>query len=354
MKRKVLAVITAITMTATLVACTDASAPAPAPAAPAAEAPAAEEAAPAAEPEAPAAEDAGGAGGEITIGYAPATLNNPFWLAVEDGVKKSISEHPDYKVNLVEVDANGDQAVMNDRVSELLNSGIDCLLIAPADSSAAKQALQDCQGKNVPVINFDTPVPETDMVKSIIASDNYNAGYVVGQDMASKLNDGDKYLVLHSPRASACVQRYDGFIKALEESGKKFVEVNNLDGKGDQQESLTVATSALVADPDLAAIFCVNDPSAMGAQQAIEQSDVALTNDHILVYGVDGNPDMKKLVKEGKTEGTGSQSPESIGYQSMETAFQVLAGEEVEANQVVPTFLITKENVDEYGTDGWQ
>ena len=292
------------------------------------------------------------AAGPYTIGYAPATLNNAFWLAVKDGVEKAIEEKG-IEVELVDIDANGDQSIMNDGIANLLSSGVDAILCAPADSNAVGSALEQCQQAGVPVINFDTPVPDAEMVETIIASDNYNAGYVVGKDAAEKMDDGAKILVLHSPRASACVQRYEGFVAALEESGKEYTEVNNLDGQGATEVSMTLTADALVADPDLQVIFAVNDPSAMGAINAIQQATVELTND-IMVYGVDGNPDAKKLIESGEMEGTGSQSPETLGYDSMMAAFDVLEGKEIDNEIVVDTFLITAENVAEFGTDGWQ
>ncbi len=286
------------------------------------------------------------------IGYSPATLNNAFWLAVEDGVNKAIEEKG-AEVKLVEVDANGDQSIMNDRISDLISTGIDALLLAPADSTACTSALEQLKEAGIPVINFDTPVDAADLVETIIASDNYNAGYVVGADAAAKMEDGAKILVLHSPRASACVQRYDGFVAALDESGKKYTVVNVLDGEGDQETSLGLAADAIVADPDLAIIFAVNDPSAMGAVNAIQQSSVTLENE-IMVYGVDGNPDAKVMVNNGLMEGTGAQSPETLGYDSMMSAFTLLEGGTVEKEVTVNTFLITAENVSDYGTDGWQ
>ncbi len=295
-------------------------------------------------------EDASGE--EYVIGYAPATLNNAFWLAVKDGVEQAIEESG-ANVKLVDIDANGDQSVMNDGISNLISSGIDALLCAPADSTAVASALTELKDAGVPVINFDTPVEDPNMVETIIASDNTNAGYVVGKDVGEKIEDGAKILVLHSPRASACVQRYDGFIKALDESGKKYEIVNVLDGEGDQETSLGLVSDALVADPDLSVIFAVNDPSAMGAVNAIQQANVALENE-IMVYGVDGNPDAKKMIQAGTMEGTGSQSPETLGYESMMSALDVLAGKEIEKEIVVDTFLITADNVEEYGTDGWQ
>ncbi|MCI8274700.1 MAG: sugar ABC transporter substrate-binding protein [Lachnospiraceae bacterium] len=290
----------------------------------------------------------------ITIGYAPATLNNAFWLAVKDGVQKAIEERTGYEVTLVDIDAGGDQAKMNDGISNLLGAGCDAMLVAPADSTAAMSALEECKNAGVPVINFDTPVDNTNgIVETIIASDNYNAGYVVGKDAASKMPEDAKILILNSDRASACVQRKQGFKDALDESGKKYTIINDLDGQGDMEVSLGVVSNAIVADPDLDVIFAVNDPSAMGSVNAIQQATVELEKE-IMVYGVDGNPDAKLMIKNGDMEGTGSQSPETLGYDSMMAAFDVLEGKSIEPEIVVDTFLITAENVDEFGTDGWQ
>lgn len=352
MKKKILALTMSIVVALGLVACGNSAAseqPAAETAAPAETA--TEEAAAPAETEA-AADTATADGESYVIGYAPATLNNAFWLAVETGVKKAIDEKG-VKVELVEVDANGDQSIMNDRISDLISSGIDALLLAPADSTACTSALEQLSAAGIPVINFDTPVDSADLVETIIASDNYNAGYVVGKDAAEKMEDGAKILVLHSPRASACVQRYDGFVAGLDESGKKYTIVNTLDGEGATEKSMTITADALVADPDLSIIFAVNDPSAMGAVNAIAQTSVTLTNE-IMVYGVDGNPDAKLMVKNGQMQGTGAQSPETLGYNSMMSAFTLLEGGTVEKDVVVDTFLIDAENVDEYGTDGWQ
>ena len=53
-------------------------------------------------------------------------------------------------------------------------------------------------------------------------------------------------------------------------------------------------------------------------------------------------------------EGTGAQSPITIGKTIAETAYKWLNGETVEEYIPIETFLVTADNVDDYGTDGWQ
>ena len=75
-----------------------------------------------------------------------------------------------------------------------------------------------------------------------------------------------------------------------------------------------------------------------------------------MIYGVDGSPDIKAELASGESliEGTGAQSPVTIAETAVEIMYKYLAGEEVEERYPVETFLITADNVEEYGVDGWQ
>lgn len=284
----------------------------------------------------------------LKIAYAPTTMNNAFWLALMEPVAAEVEARGDI---LVTIDPQNDQGRMNDQIGDLIADDVDVILIAPCDSTACETALQACKDAGIPVVNFDTPVTNKDLVATIIASDNYNAGVVVAQDMMSKLPEGSKVAVMHSPAGGACIDRANGFYDTIGgKEGGYFEIVVELDGKGDTGVTLPLAEDVLMGTPDLAAFFCVNDPSAMGAVNAL----AAHPEMKVLVYGVDGNPDAKTLIQGGQMTGTGAQSPKTIGQYSIEAAYKLLAGEEVEANIVVPTFIINADNVADYGTEGWQ
>jgi ribose transport system substrate-binding protein len=281
---------------------------------------------------------------KIRVGYAPTTMNNPFWLAVLDGVKSVLDPQG---VEIITIDPQNDQSKMNDQIGDLLAQGIDALLVAPFDSTGVRPALVACKEKGVPVINFDTPVADTDLVASIIASDNVNAGVVVARDMMSKLPRGSDIAIIHSPSGQACIDRYDGFIKT---TNGYFNIVLTPDGKGDTGVTMPIAEDILQGTPNLKAFFAVNDPSAIGCIQAI----VGRKASGILVYGVDGAPDAKKAIQAGSMTGTGAQSPLNIGKLTAETALKVIAKQPVDKNIVVETFIINAGNLSQYNVDGWQ
>ena len=108
----------------------------------------------------------------------------------------------------------------------------------------------------------------------------------------------------------------------------------------------------LTENPDITAIMCGNDQLAVGATTAAN----VLNCDDVLVYGVDGSPDIKKEL--GKAEShiaaTAAQSPISMGEGAAEIALKILNGEDYAKETYEEVFLINAENVSMYGIDGWQ
>ncbi|HCR84445.1 MAG TPA: sugar ABC transporter substrate-binding protein, partial [Lachnospiraceae bacterium] len=68
------------------------------------------------------------------------------------------------------------------------------------------------------------------------------------------------------------------------------------------------------------------------------------------------SPDFKTELASGDSllEGTGAQSPVAIAQKAVEIMYDVMEGKDVEDRYPVETFMITADNVDDYGTDGWQ
>ena len=76
----------------------------------------------------------------------------------------------------------------------------------------------------------------------------------------------------------------------------------------------------------------------------------------VYVYSVDGSPASKKALVEhtGGMMGIGAQSPINLGKKAVKIANAVLNGEDYEKETYEETFFINRDNVEMYGTDGWQ
>lgn len=287
-------------------------------------------------------------GNDYTIAYVPTTMNNPFWTAMMGGIKDEMNaKGMDVDKQLVTVDANSDQATMNNYVNDLIAQKVDAIILAPMDCTAVTEALTACEDAGIPVINVDTAVDATDKVVSIIASDNYKAGVECAQDMMDKLDKGSKIAVMDQPSGTACVQREKGFLDTV---GDYFDIVSTTDTEGDTAKTMTAAEDVLTADDDLAGFFCINDMGALGCVQATQ----AAGKDDILIYGVDGNPDFMGYVADGSATASAAQQPSVIGQKALDAAIDTLDGKEVEHDQTVDVVLINKDNIGDFDITDWQ
>ena len=68
----------------------------------------------------------------------------------------------------------------------------------------------------------------------------------------------------------------------------------------------------------------------------------------VLVYGVDGSPEVKDLIKDGFIEGTVVQSPKTMGKETAEILYRILNKKGYAKSEKIEVTLITKENIHEH------
>ena len=278
------------------------------------------------------------------IGYTCMDGTNPFFVTLEASIREVVEAHGDQLISLDPQNSNEKQI---SQIEDLISQGIVAMFVNPVDRDGIIAGLDKLKEAGIPMFGFDTEVADMSYLVSYAGSDNYNAGFVCGEDLVAKCPEGGNIIVLDSPTMQSVVDRTDGFLAAIE--GKGFTVVSQIDCMGNQEQGNLNGTDALTAHPDAVAIFGGNDPTALGAYAAAEAA-----GSKALIYGVDGSPDIKALIAEGKVTGTGAQSPMSIGKTIAEVYYKVEAGETVEARYPIPTFMINADNVAEFGTDGWQ
>ena len=278
------------------------------------------------------------------IGYTCMDGTNPFFVALEGSIREVVEANGDELISLDPQNSNEKQLAL---VEDLISQGIVAIFVNPVDRDGITPALDALADAGIPMFGFDTEVTDMDKLVTYAGSDNYNAGYVCGLDLVEKCPDGGPIIVLDSPTMQSVVDRTDGFLAAID--GHGFEVVAQIDCMGNQEQGNLNGTDALTAHPDAVAIFGGNDPTALGAQAAAEAAQSSA-----LIYGVDGSPDIKALIADGKVTGTGAQSPMTIGKTIAELYYKWKAGETVEERYPIPTFMINSDNIAEYNNGGWQ
>jgi len=281
------------------------------------------------------------------FGYTCMDGTNPFFVTIEGEIKKKVEANGDH---LVSFDPANDVTKQISGIEDMITQKIDAIFLNPAEAEGILPALDELKKAGIPIINFDTEVADMSYVTSYTGSDNKNAGKVCGEDLVKRCPNGGNIIVLDSPTMNSVVDRTNGFLDAIK--GHNFTIVAQQDAKGNLQKSMTISEDLLQAHGDVVAIFGGNDPTALGALAAANAAGLT----KVLIYGVDGSPDIKKEIASGKSliAGTGAQSPVKIADSAVDIMYKVMKGEKVEARYPVETFLIDSSNVAKYGTDGWQ
>lgn len=281
------------------------------------------------------------------FGYTCMDGTNPFFVILEKTIREQVEANGD---KLISTDPANDVSLQITQIEDMISQGIDAIFLNPAEAEGILPALDQLKEAGIPIINFDTEVADLEYVTSYAGSDNYNAGYVCGEDLVAKCPDGGDVIVLDSPTMNSIVDRTKGFLEAIKDKG--FNVVAQQDAKGNLEVSMGITEDLLQAHSNVVAIFGGNDPTALGALAAANAAGLK----DVKIYGVDGSPDIKAELASGDSliEGTGAQSPINIANKSVEIMYKAMAGEKVEDRYPVETFLITSENVNEYGIDGWQ
>ncbi|CZQ98315.1 Hypothetical protein Tpal_2248 [Trichococcus palustris] len=270
---------------------------------------------------------------ELVVGASLSTLNNPFFISLEAGIN-GLAEENGSKV--ISVDAQDDTAKQTNDIDDLIQQGVDILLINPVDSAAIAPAVEAANSAGIPVITIDRS-SEGGQVVTLVASDNA-AGGKMAADYITKIS-GEKANTVQlegTPGASATRERGEGF------SNIAATSLNLLDSQTanfDRAEGLTVMENMLQAHTDIKAVFAQNDEMALGAIEAIEAA--GLTG-KIQVVGFDGTEDGLAAVKAGTLSATVAQQPEEMGKLAIQAAYDYFAGKTVEKYIASPLELITK------------
>ena len=268
------------------------------------------------------------------------TMNNPFFVDLNDGLQKVIEAHGD---GLVTLDARFDSLKQRNDISDVLQQQPAVIFLNPVNWEGVRGTLLDAQRKNVPIIVVDTPVSADELVLCQVASDNVGAGRLAGEALG-KVKPAAKVVILHQSINKACIDRVAGFKQAMAE----FPQMKLLDtqeGKGTAETARPVMRDLLGRFPECDAAFPINDPSALGCISAIESAGRA---GQVTVVSVDGSREALAAIKAGKLLGSSAQFPKEIGRIAAEKAYDLLAGQTIEKEIKIPVKFISAENVDEF------
>lgn len=275
-----------------------------------------------------------------TIGVSVLTMRNPFFKVIAQNIEAE-AKRAGYDTIITDGDMKVDE--QRRQVQDFIVKKCAAIVLCPTDAVSIGPVIQEANKAGIPVFTADLACldPEAKVV-SHIATDNLAGGKQAGEAMIEALGEsGGKVVILHFKKAESCLLRVKGFREVIDEHNKgretgKIEVVSELAGEGDTDLGYKCTQDALQTNADLAGIFAINDPSAIGAYNALKKAGKA---DQVKIIGFDGQPEGKQAIKEGKIFADPIQYPDRIGQMTMQTILKYFAGEKVEKEQLIPTAL---------------
>ncbi|MDD2046260.1 sugar ABC transporter substrate-binding protein [Pseudomonas putida] len=270
------------------------------------------------------------------------SLANEFFLTMEDGAKAYQKEH----AGEFELVSNGikDETDSSNQiriVEQMIVSGVNALVIAPADSKALVPVVKKAMDAGITVVNIDNRL-DPDVLKSknlsvpFVGPDNRKGARLVGEYLAKeKLKAGDEVGIIEGVSTTTnAQQRTAGFKDAMEAAQVKIVSVQS--GDWEIAKGNAVAASMLNAHPELKALLAGNDSMALGAVSAVRAAGKA---GQVQVVGYDNINAIKPMLKDGRVLATADQYAAKQAVFGIEAALKMLKKEktDVDADNVIQT-----------------
>ena len=357
MKKKVLATLLSVAMVATLLAGCGAKE----------EATTAATAAPTtADEAAPATEEAAAPSGDYSFEIIVKSYQSSYWQAAVTGVNQE-AEKLGVKVNCTGPNAESDIADQVNMLNNAINNAPNGIGLAACDQDACLDALQTAMDKGIPVVCFDSGIPNAPAgsVLSTIATDNYGAGATAADNLYKALKD--KIASATAPvrlgevnqeaTSESITSRGLGFIDKIIElataDGKKVAVIGNdyYVGKckdaGDEAsadiiievavpaqttvELCATEASVILNKADTIGVFGSNQVAAEGILTANENLNVLGTDpaSSILAAGFDAGSVIKGAINDGKMFGAVTQSPLAMGITTVDVLKDIADGKTV-------------------------
>jgi len=286
----------------------------------------------------------GGSDDEVTLGVANFTLAAPYFIGMDEAVKKAADEQGN--VEVISTDANGDAAKLTSDVEDLVARGVDGLIISAGPLESAPAALNSAEEADIPVVLVDRKLADGNYT-SWIGPDNETIGQQDGEFLAEQLGGQGTIAIISGGPADNTIgsARTNGMLAGIEGTDIETTRAPEF-GEWSTDGGQEVMEDVLASDQDIDAVFCENDSMCLGAQKAIRDAG---REDQIILAGVDGQKEALKAILDGTNYVvTGLNDSEQIGTQGFERMVAILDGEDVEKDTILPSPRITKENAKEY------
>lgn len=279
-------------------------------------------------------------GGPIRVGVTVYDMSS-FITQGQEGME-AYAEAND--IELLWNSAGNDVATQASQVEQLVNQGVDAIIIVPVQADSLGPQLQTAKDADIPVIAVNTTLTDESAITSSVLPDDVAAGAQEMEMMAQALGGQGNILVLQGPLGSSPeLDRTEGIESVLAENpGIKVLAQDTANWKRDEAVNKVKNWISSFGD-QIDGIVAENDDMGLGAVQALSEAGVSVP-----VVGIDGIEDGLKAVQSGAFIGSSLQHGRVELATGLAVAERVVQGEQVEKEYTYVMPPITPDNVEGY------
>ena len=230
--------------------------------------------------------------------------------------------------------AGNDQKQQNIQVKELVNLGIDLLLVTPSDVFDTADGLDYAKSRGIPVISYDRLVADYP-VDAYVTFEDFSVGEMMGRFLAEAAPKG-KYILLYGPKSDTnALHFFSGAMKYLTPLIAKgditvLLEAEVAGWRPDVAERLV--EQVLETTTDIAAVLAPNDDTAGGVIAALSRYDLA---GKVFVTGQDATQGAPDRQQNGTQSMTVFKDTGQLAQKTMQVALGMIGKNPLPTNDVV-------------------
>ena len=256
-------------------------------------------------------------------------------------MKMEVNFHEDVELRFAT--AHDDSKLQSQQIGDLIESGIDLLIVAPNQRSSVSPAIDRAYDKGIPVIVFER---KTDSRKytAFVSADNYEMGRQMGRYVVNRLNGKGRVMeVLGLEGSSPAEERHKGFTDALKETDVEIVA--KIQGDWTETKAYEAVKNYKGDFASIDLVFGHNDRSALGARKAFQER--MKTSALPLFCGIDGLPGENGGIRQVRDSLLdASYIYPTRGDQLLQLALDILNGKPYEKETLLTSALVTPENAE--------
>jgi len=266
----------------------------------------------------------GGAGEEVAVTLITKTSTNPFFISMQKGAEEA-GKANNVSITTAAGKEDGDETTQIAAIEAAMARGDKGILITPA-TDGVNPAIQQARDAGIYVIALDTPPNPPNVVDITFATDNFNAGELIGKWAAGTIKGKKANIALldlfNDKVASVDYSRDQGFLTGMgidtadkmkngdeaktgRYSGGEYEIFCNEPTNGAVDQGRTAMETCLAKSKDINLVYTINEPAAVGAAEALDAAGVEAT-----IVSVDGGCEPGIVaVKDGTIGATSQQYP---------------------------------------------